>query len=90
MSVYVDDMEAPYGRMIMCHMLADTPEELRAMAKKIGVPHKWLQKAGTHREHFDICKQKRCQAVMFGAVEITMQELVGKCRDKQAKGDPHD
>ena len=48
MTVYVDNMQAPFGRMKMCHMVADTSEELLAMADKIGVQRKWLQKAGTH------------------------------------------
>ena len=41
MTVYVDDMKAKFGRMIMCHMIADTDEELHTMASKIGVKLKW-------------------------------------------------
>ena len=76
MSVYVDDMEAAFGRMKMCHMIADTPQELLTMVDRIGVRQKWIQKAGTHREHFDIAKSKRALAVKHGAVEVSMVELV--------------
>ncbi len=55
MTVYVDDMRAPYGRMVMCHMLADTDDELHAMADHIGVARRWHQKAGTPHSHYDIC-----------------------------------
>jgi hypothetical protein len=74
MSVYVDDMKAGFGRMVMCHMLADTTDELLAMADKIGVQRKWLQHAGTYREHFDIALSKRALAVQHGAVEITLRD----------------
>lgn len=75
MSVYVDDMEASFGRMKMCHMVADTTVELLDMADKIGVQRKWIQHPGTHREHFDICKSKRTKAVQCGAREISQREL---------------
>jgi hypothetical protein len=76
MSVYVDNMKAPYGRMIMCHMIADTRAELIAMADRIGVARKWLQKAGQPFEHFDICLSKRKKAIAFGAREISRVDLV--------------
>lgn len=73
MSVYVDDMRAQFGRMIMCHMLADTDEELHTMADKIGVARRWHQKAGTYQSHYDIALTKRALAVANGAVEIDRQ-----------------
>jgi hypothetical protein len=75
MSVYVDTMRAPLGRMKMCHMIADSHEELMAMVRTIGVDPKWIQDAGTHREHFDIALSKRALAVAAGAREITLREL---------------
>ncbi|WP_454734333.1 DUF4031 domain-containing protein [Cupriavidus pauculus] len=84
MSVYVDDMEAKFGRMVMCHMLADSTEELLAMADKIGVARRWLQKAGTLQEHFDIAKSKRALAVQFGAIEIDRAGLVEILRSRRA------
>lgn len=75
MAVYVDNMRAPYGRMKMCHMIADSTEELLAMADHIGVERKWLQKAGRHDEHFDIALSKRKLAVEAGAVEVSMMDL---------------
>jgi hypothetical protein len=79
MAVYVDDMHltpmGQFGRMKMCHMAADTTDELLAMADRIGVARKWLQKPGSPQEHFDIATSKRALAVQAGAVEITMSQL---------------
>jgi hypothetical protein len=83
-AVYVDDMEAPFGRMVMCHMIADTRAELDAMATRIGVAVKWRQQSGTHGEHFDICKTKRRKAIEFGAVPITLRALAQKTIDRRA------
>lgn len=44
MTVYVDDIESGYGRMVMCHMWADTLDELLEMADAIGVQRRWLQR----------------------------------------------
>jgi hypothetical protein len=71
----VDDMKAAYGRMKMCHMIADKSFELLAMADLLGINRKWIQKAGTYQEHFDICQWKRAMAVKAGAIEITQREL---------------
>jgi hypothetical protein len=68
-------MEAKFGLMVMCHMMADSTKELLTMADKIGVQRKWIQKQGTRYEHFDICKSKRVKAVNHGAIELTAREL---------------
>lgn len=86
MSVYVDPAIWPFGRMKMCHMIADSHEELVAMADKIGVARKWIQYPGTDREHFDICKSKRALAVAAGAMEITGRELVEIRKRQRAEG----
>lgn len=75
MTVYVDDARLTFGTMKMCHMIADTHEELMAMADAIGVSRKWIQAEGTHREHFDVCLSKRARAVKAGTIEISQREL---------------
>lgn len=79
MTVYVDNMMAKYGNMIMCHLIADSEAELHAMADKIGVARKWYQ-----GNHYDIALSKRKLAVLFGAVEITQRQcalMIANMRD---------
>ncbi len=83
MAVYVDRPAYPFGRMTMCHMLADTTKELLAMAVAIGMKAAWIQKAGQPDEHFDVCKSKRALAVGLGAVEVDGRDLVRVIRGKR-------
>ena len=83
MAVYVDDMNAKFGRMIMCHMLADSTEELLDMADKIGVARKWIQKPGTPSEHFDVCKSAKAKAIANGAKQITLREAGQMRRERR-------
>lgn len=73
MTAYVDDMMRPYHGMIMCHMIADTLEELHAMADRVGVAREHFQnkQAGPH---YDIAKSRRLLAIDAGAVEVTLRE----------------
>jgi len=86
MAIYVDDMRAPFRRMIMCHMIADTTEELNTMADKIGIARKWIQYPGSSKEHYDICLSARAKAVKAGAIEITWREtakrIIAKRREE--------
>lgn len=87
MPVYVDASLYGFGRMVMCHMLADTPDELHAMADRIGVARRWFQappKASF--PHYDICKSKRALAVEHGAIECDRNALVAAMRRIRASG----
>jgi hypothetical protein len=76
MSVYVDQARNPFGRMLMCHMIADTLPELHAIAGKIGIARKWLQASPPASfPHYDIAQSKRALAIEAGAVSVTMREL---------------
>jgi hypothetical protein len=86
MSVYVDPAVWPFGRMMMCHMYADSHEELVVMAGRIGVARKWIQYPGTAKEHFDVCKSKRALAVQAGAIEVSAHDLFYHVRRKES---PH-
>lgn len=83
MAVYIDKMNAKYRNMIMCHMLADTEQELVNMAKSIGVDPKWMQYKGTYKAHFDICLSKKEKALKLGAIEITHGQLRALLRKKK-------
>lgn len=75
MAVYVDDRRAKFRGMLMCHMVADTTEELNEMADRIGVHRTYIQAPGTYKEHYDICLTKRKLAVKHGAKQISVREL---------------
>lgn len=81
MSVYVDRVALGYGRMVMCHMIGDTPDELHAMADRIGVARRWFQappKASFW--HYDVAKSKRELAVKAGAIDCDRNTFVAHLR----------
>lgn len=90
MAVYVDNMQASFGRMKMCHMMADTTEELLAMADLIGVDRKWIQHPGRYSEHFDIAMSKRALAVEAGAIEVDRRRLGEIMRTRREAADASD
>ena len=69
MSVYVDKALNRYGRMFMSHMVADTLDELHAMADTIGIQRRWFQ-ANASTPHYDVCQTKKAMAIAYGAIEL--------------------
>ena len=70
MTVYVDDMRARVGRLVLSHMVADSDAELRAMARAIQLPERYHQ-----GDHFDVCQAKRAAAIARGAVPVRGRTL---------------
>lgn len=85
--VYIDNFNAPFGRMKMCHMIADTTDELLDMVDKISVQRKWIQYPGTPNEHFDISLAKKQLALTAGATEINFRDYARMVDERSPKGD---
>lgn len=81
MPVYVDSMfiEVKVGRLRArwCHLIADTEEELHAMAATIGLRRGWFQQ-GHGMPHYDVTEKRRAAAVATGAIELRRDEFVAK------------
>lgn len=71
MTVYVDDVRHTFGRMVMCHMWADTLDELHAMAAKCGLKREWFQEPPKASWcHYDVSLGVKARALYLGA-ELT-------------------
>lgn len=79
MPVYVDSANLKFKNMIMCHMIADSIDELHDMALKIGMRKEWFQ-ANSSFPHYDIPLFRKKRALDFGAIEVSRRELVLKIK----------
>jgi hypothetical protein len=82
--VYVDRAATAYRGMVMCHMLADSLEELHSMADTIGLRREWFQDKGT--PHYDVSRAKRALALRHGAMEIDRKRVVEIIRAWRDRG----
>lgn len=74
--VYVDSAFIPFRRMKMCHMIADTLEELHGMAEAVGMRREWFQ-VNASFPHYDIAKSRRKRAIELGAVVLERRAYFG-------------
>ncbi len=79
--VYVDKARNGFRRMVMCHMIGDTVEELHAMAARIGLKREWFQSPPLASvPHYDVALGRRREALKLGAIELDRREFVFKVR----------
>ena len=63
--LYVDHVRIPFGRMLMNHLMANTPEELREAAEQLGLSA-YIQSPGTEKEHLDVSEIEAAGGVGHG------------------------
>jgi hypothetical protein len=85
-SVYVDDgfVDGDWGFWTGGgHMQADTPEELHAMADRLGLRRSWFQsKPGRPwHDHYDLTRSNRDLALRLGVIAVTRREAVKRNRE---------
>jgi Protein of unknown function (DUF4031)/Bifunctional DNA primase/polymerase, N-terminal len=82
MAVYVDDLnvrtDVPDGATVVrgrwSYLFADTEDELRAFATKIGLKETWIQHPGQPHVHFDVVGRLRQRAIAAGAQPVTWRQ----------------
>ncbi|MGI8761073.1 MAG: DUF4031 domain-containing protein [Jatrophihabitantaceae bacterium] len=87
MACYVDTVRAYPGAGLryteFCHLLADTRDELHAIADALGIPRRFFQDH-PWRWHHDLPAPFRARAVELGAREVTMHEVGALLRARRA------
>jgi hypothetical protein len=94
LTVYVDDWRQRAtirGREDRwSHLLADHPDELHALAARLGIPPRGYQR---HRRsaalnHYDLPERLRLQAIALGAVPVTWRQMARLTREWRRAGAP--
>ena len=87
MACYVDTVrsypDAGLRFTEFCHLLADTRDELHAMAAAVGMP-RWTFQDHPWRWHYDLPEHLREAAVARGAQIVTMHEVGALLRRRKA------
>ena len=92
MSVYVDDAVTLWRGRRWAHLMADSLQELHALAGAIGLPRQAFQdrRSGAH---YDVDEALRARAIALGAVPISrhrdrarMREVIAHAR-RQGRGE---
>jgi hypothetical protein len=93
MSVYVDDAVHLWRGQRWAHLMADTLEELHAMAQRLGIPRRAFQNK-TSGAHYDVTADLREDAIRLGAIAISrhvdralVKAVIARAREQGRGGD---
>jgi hypothetical protein len=84
MSAYMDPVAGHgwrlRGRLVRsCHLIADTLEELHAVAAAAGLRKEWFQKPPKASvPHYDLTESRREAAIAAGAIALERREFVAQ------------
>jgi len=92
-SVYVDDAVHPWRGQRWAHLMADTLEELHAMAQRLGIPRRAFQNK-TSGAHYDVTVDLREDAIQLGAIPISrhrdrvqVKAVIARAKEQGRGGD---
>lgn len=70
MAVYVDDAVHRWRGLRWAHLMADSVDELHAMAARLGIPRRAFQDKASG-VHYDVPSHLRAVAIALGAVPLS-------------------
>jgi hypothetical protein len=92
MTAYVDDAVTLWRGQRWAHLMADTLDELHAMAARLGIPPRAFQDKPSGA-HYDVTPELREQALQLGAVAISRhadrEQMRAVIRNARAQASPH-
>lgn len=84
MAVYVDSEHIRWRGRTWCHLVADSPAELHAFARQLGLKAQWFQSRSVY-PHYDVTSTMRQRALRLGACPAdrrTIVECARRMRDQ--------
>lgn len=75
MAVYVDNARIEWRNKLWCHLVADSLEEIHAIAGKLNLRREWFQVKGRY-PHYDVTVAVRDRALSLGAIDADKRQLI--------------
>ena len=80
--IFIDDVRLTYGKTKICHAVAETTDELLAVANAIDVEPHHIKGEGTRYEFLVVPWDKRKEVLKHNATEVTIRGLIAAMLSK--------